>query len=134
MHMNSYICIHRACVLSSGEAQQLYRIEKQLPPRCGLTAVVLREMIKKTHYIPLYQLLMFPCHGHFDNYVLPFDIAGQTLNMDSITACLSATEPNPNIGTVSAPYLPVQRAQTSSNLCRIRVVRHSSKVATQSDV
>jgi hypothetical protein len=89
---------------------------------------------KDTHCTPLFQLLMFPSHSHSVNTAVPFYIAEQTLNMDSITACLSATEPNSSIGTVSTPHLPVQRAQTSNNLCRIRVGRHSTKVATQSDV
>jgi hypothetical protein len=115
-------------------ARQLYRIESLLPPRRGVTAAVLMEMIKETHCTLLFQLLMFPSHRPFVNNAICFDITEQTLNMDSITACLSATESNPSIGTVSTAYLPVQRAQTSNNLSRIRAVLHSAKDATQSDV
>jgi len=115
-HINSYICIYRVYVFSSRPARQLYRIESLLPPRRGVTAAVLMEMIKETHCTLLFQLLMFPSHSPSVNNAFSFDITEQTLNMDSITACLSATDPNPSIGTVSTANLPVQRAQTSNNL------------------
>jgi len=87
-----------------------------------------RNDTKKWHTV--YRCINYLCFPA--NNVVPLLIADQSLIMDSITACLSATEPNPSIGTVSTPYLPVQRAQTSNNFCGIRVVRYSGKVTTQS--
>jgi hypothetical protein len=78
-----------------------------LSHRMPLPAGMLRDSCRaqrndKTNTLcTVFQLIMLCSHSCTVSNSVPFNVAEETLNMDSIAACLSAAESNPNIGTVS---------------------------------